>query len=60
VKKSNIEYRYIEGAGHYCFGASKAGAYKMVAEWIDVDNQMWHEPYHLYGTKFGEKLWSTG
>lgn len=56
MKKSNIVYRYIEGYGHYCLGAGKMGAYKMSSEWIDVDNEVWHEPYHLYGIDTGEKL----
>lgn len=47
-KKSSTYYRYEEGFGHYC-GPTLLGSYKMIPEWIDVDNKVWSEPYHLYG-----------
>jgi hypothetical protein len=41
-------YRFDEKFGHY-FGPTEAGQYKMCKAWIDTDNQVWSEPYHLYG-----------
>jgi len=32
--------------GHYC--GTWRGKYKMVSSWIDTDNKVWSEPYHLY------------
>jgi hypothetical protein len=49
-KNSKAFYRYVEGQGHYC-GPCCNGQYKMIPEWIDVDNKVWTEPYHLYGDK---------
>lgn len=46
----NSFYIYSEGYGHYC-GPTKFGQYAMIKEWIDVDNEVWSEPYHLYGTE---------
>lgn len=33
--------------GHFC-GPTRFGMYKMPATWIDTDNEVWEEPYHLY------------
>jgi len=50
---------YSNEHGHYCRGA-KIGDYKMPATWIDTDNKVWSEPYHLYGdARLGDTLQSS-
>lgn len=38
---------YFNQWGHHV--PTEVGHYRMIPEWIDVDNRMWSEPYHLYG-----------
>jgi hypothetical protein len=38
---------YFNQWGHHV--PTEVGHYRMVPEWIDVDNGVWSEPYHLYG-----------
>lgn len=33
---------------HFCRDCGW-GHYKMPGAWIDTDNKVWGEPYHLYG-----------
>lgn len=40
---------YYWSGAHYCRCGYYLGHYKMDAHWIDTDNQVWEEPYHLYG-----------
>ena len=49
---------YSNQHGHFCRGTG-FGHYKMPATWIDTDNEVWSEPYHLYGdARLGESLQS--
>lgn len=34
--------------GHYVRIGDGPTCYKMGVEWIDTDNKVWGEPYHLY------------
>lgn len=47
MKDQKPFYVYREGHGHYC-GPTRLGQYKMDPYWIDTDNRVWSEPYHLY------------
>ena len=37
---------YFNGFGHYV--PTERMHYRMVPAWIDTDNRVWSEPYHLY------------
>jgi hypothetical protein len=50
-----MTYRFVEATketpnatGHFSECGYPLGQYKMPATWIDTDNQVWEEPYHLY------------
>ena len=45
--------------GHYV-EVRPGWSYKMAETWIDTDNEVWAEPYHLYGvTPHVNENWRT-